>query len=354
MTDNHPYSDDYEQYEERFNPLLTDRKARRKRKPAVNHRAKKDDKQIINEIAETMGIEGGFHTTYQPSKHEAGWLLAALKSFYDQSLITDVLSLVKGGKEASVYRCQAHPSIGEEFLAAKVYRPRMFRSLRNDSMYRQGRHTLTCDGKVAENTDHRIVSAIRKKTTYGIQAAYTSWLMHEYTTLQTLHQLGAAVPQPFAAGENSILMTYCGDDRMAAPTLNTVTLEQDEAKSLFTEVMQNAELMLQNNLIHGDLSAYNILYWEGQITVIDFPQVTNSHANDNAHFILKRDINRVCDYFAKQGVDCDANTLMDDLWLRNVGVTPDERAAERANFLPEPEEDYDDEDYDDGVSSFVT
>ena len=31
------------------------------------------------------------------------------------------------------------PATGLEFLAAKIYRPRMFRSLSNDALYRQGR-----------------------------------------------------------------------------------------------------------------------------------------------------------------------------------------------------------------------
>ena len=63
--------------------------------------------------------------------------------------------------------------------------------------------------------------------------------------------------------------------------------------------------MLQNGMIHGDLSAYNILYWEGEITLIDFPQVTDSRGNTHARDILARDVTRVCEYFADQGVDND-------------------------------------------------
>lgn len=294
--------------------MRTDRKARRKRKPRANHRPKKAVNQVIDEIVDATGVEGEFTTTYHPSKYESGWLLQSLKAFYDQSLITDILALIKGGKEASVYRCKAHPSTGAEFLAAKVYRPRMFRNLRNDKMYRQGRATLTADGKQVKTTDHRIMRAIGKKSSFGVQVAHTSWLMYEHTTLQRLYKLGAAVPQPFAASDNAILMGYCGDEHMAAPTLNTVALESGEVEPLFTEVMRNVELMLQNDLIHGDLSAYNILYWEGEITLIDFPQVTNSRTNSEARFILDRDITRVCDYFSNQGVDCDAATIMNELW----------------------------------------
>ena len=59
---------------------------------------------------------------------------------------------------------------------------------------------------------------------------------------------------------------------MAAPTLNQVSLEPEEAVPLLKEVLRNIELMLQHGLIHGDLSAYNILHWAGEITLMIFPR----------------------------------------------------------------------------------
>jgi RIO kinase 1 len=110
---------------------------------------------------------------------------------------------------------------------------------------------------------------------------------------------------------------------MAAPTLNTVRLERDEAEALFREVLRNIDLMLRHDLVHGDLSAYNILYWAsegspGEITLIDFPQIINLRTNPKARFILERDIQRVCEYFAQQGVECDSTAIMDDFWTRHV------------------------------------
>jgi len=122
-------------------------------------------------------------------------------------LITDILVQVKGGKEASVYRCAAHPSTGHEFLAAKVYRPRMFRNLRNDKMYRQGRAMLDESGKELRPHDKRAMRAIDAKSSYGALLEHTSWLMYEYTTLQQLYKAGVSVPEPIGAGENAILMT---------------------------------------------------------------------------------------------------------------------------------------------------
>ncbi len=306
--------DDFESYEELFDPMQTDRKARRKRKPKAKHKPKKSREEIIEELTDPMALEAGLSTTYQPSRYEEGWLLQSLRTFYDQQLINDVQAVIKGGKEASVYRCQATPITGFEFLAAKVYRPRMFRNLRNDKMYREGRQILTAGGRPVKKNEHRIMRAIGKKTAFGEQVSHNSWLMYEYTTLETLHQAGGAVPQPIAASENAILMSYHGDGHMPAPTLNEIRLDPVEAKRLFQEVWRNIKLMWQHNLIHGDLSAYNILYWEGQITIIDFPQVTDHRTNSNAYFILERDIQRICQYFDQQGVATDPAALMEQLW----------------------------------------
>ncbi len=131
--------------------------------------------QIVTELAEPTGLEAGFVTTYQPARYEAEWLLSSLRMFYDEHLISDVLAQVKGGKEASVYRCTALPVTGATLLAAKVYRPRMFRNLRNDKVYREGRAILTSEGSAVKKTDHRIMRAIGKKT--GVRRAGEAYIL---------------------------------------------------------------------------------------------------------------------------------------------------------------------------------
>jgi RIO kinase 1 len=327
--------DKYESYEALFDPMQNDRQARRKRKPKVKHTPKKAQHEIVAELAETTGLEGGFNPTYQPSRFEEGWLLQSLRDFYNMHYIGDVQARVRGGKEASVYRCQATPTTGMTLLAAKVYRPRMFRNLRNDKAYREGRAILSNDGQALNQSVHgdRLQRAVGKKTAYGQQVEHTSWLMHEFTTLQTLYEAGAAVPRPIAAAENAILMGYIGDESMAAPTMNGVSLEVDEAMKLFVEVLRNIELMLQHGLIHGDLSAYNILYWEGKITLIDFPQVVQTQGNSHAQAIFQRDVERICDYFAEQRVDSDAERIARKLWKRYAEPSRKDKAADLSRLL---------------------
>ncbi len=260
--------------------------------------------------------ETGIEISYKAARHEQGWIIEALRPFFYQGLITDVLRLAKGGKEANVYVCAADPALGAPYLAAKVYRPRRFRNLRNDALYRAGRRPLDIDGHLIK--DSRAVHAMQKGTGFGKELAHTSWLAHEHDALSRLHAAGADVPETFGMADNAILMTYIGDATLPAPTLNHVALAPGEAAGLFERVLHNVDLMLAARAVHGDLSAYNILYWQGAITLIDFPQVVDPFENPAGRAIFERDLARVCDYFAGYGVGADAGALAEALWDKHV------------------------------------
>lgn len=258
--------------------------------------------------------DGSFSPTYQGSRYERIWILSWLGPFYDDKKITDVLRRVKGGKEANVYCCTAHPDTGLELVAAKVYRPRQFRNLRNDSQYRQGRTLLDARGK--EVNDRRALRAIYLGTRKGKDMQHTSWLAYEFDTLVRLHRAGGDVPRPLVMGNNTILMEYVGAVGAAAPSLAEVQIGRREARPLFDRLMHNVELMLSLGRIHGDLSAYNVLYWQGEVKIIDFPQAIEPETNPDARAILGRDVLRLCQYFARYGVKSDPVALSDDLWAR--------------------------------------
>ena len=252
-----------------------------------------------------------FNYTYKPARFEEWWLLESIGDFYEHKLISDVLRRLKGGKEASVYLCRGTEST-DALVTAKVYRPRSLRNLKNDGIYRTGRIDLGEDGKkLFKEAD---VNAIIKRTAYGEELRHASWIAYEFNTLEILHAAGADVPKPYGMEKNAILMEYIGDADLAAPTLNAVTLDRDEARILFDRVICNLDLLLTSNRIHADLSAYNILYWDGDITLIDFPQVVDAEANPSAWVIFLRDVTRICQYFASQGVRTNARKLATDMW----------------------------------------
>lgn len=251
------------------------------------------------------------------TNEEKAYLAEQLSLFFDAKpkIITNVLRRVKGGKEANVYCCAAGPALSGPYVAAKVYRPRLLRNLKNDSQYREGRAVLNANGEPIDlKHDWRLKKAIEQKSRKGLAITQASWIAYEFQTMLKLHQAGADVPQPVRNSEHAILMEYFGEVSRAAPTLNLVGLSAPEARPLFERLIYNIELMLGQDVIHGDLSAYNVLYWEGQLKIIDFPQIVDPRTNPSARQIFFRDVERVCDYFARYGIHSHARRLAHELW----------------------------------------
>lgn len=232
-----------------------------------------------------------------------------LEPFIDRGYITDVLGLVKTGKEASVYFCEGGDEANAQFVAAKVYRGRQYR-FKSDAIYQQSRdREMGISG--------RALRAMKSKgSAFGREVASGSWHAREYETLQLLYEAGGMVPRPIAADGDVILMEYFGDADEAAYMLNRVDLDDEEAPELFKQLMDFFELMLRLDRVHGDLSPHNVLYWEGELKVIDFPQASDPRFNPAARDLLTRDIENICRYFRQHGVEADASRLADDLWFR--------------------------------------
>lgn len=245
--------------------------------------------------------------SFEATKFEESWSRQALETFYEEGWIESVLYRVKGGKEATVYCCRADPATGYDLLAAKIYRHRQMRSMKNYASYCEGRQV---------SRDSRQLRAIHKNSRYGKQTMDTAWIRSEYGFMRTLHDAGADVPEPVAHGPHSMLMDYVGNTESAAPTLHDIRIDRGEARGLFDRVIENVTTFLAYDLVHGDLSAYNILYWEGAVTVIDFPQAVSPPENGNAFPFLVRDIERVCQYFERFGVTSRYFDIAEDLWSR--------------------------------------
>ncbi len=240
-----------------------------------------------------------------------------LGPFYDRRLIADVLRKVKGGKEANVYCCRGGGAAQGDLVAAKVYRPRQFRNLRNDALYRQGREVLGARGQAVR--DRRALVAIKAGTRKGKEIEHVSWLAHEYVSLQVLYAAGVKVPEPIAFANNTVLMEYFGDLKHPAPTLQGVTLARADAQRLFDALMADVETMLSHGRVHADLSAFNVLYWQGDYRIIDFPQSVDPLAHPAAFPLFERDLVRLCQYFRRHGILADGAALARWMWERHIG-----------------------------------
>lgn len=231
---------------------------------------------------------------------------SSLDSFLADGHITEVLRLIKGGKEGTVFCCRGGPLAGAELVAAKIYHPLERRAFRNDAVYQ--------DGRLRGPKVRRERLALSKKSGFGRRVQFGVWVTSEFENLQMLHEAGADVPYPIARGESVVLMEYIGDAENAAPPLAIVELSRADARALFERIVRNVALWLERDRIHADLSPYNILYWRGAITVIDFPQAIDARFNPSARALLERDLANVCRYFARFGVEADPERIARRMW----------------------------------------
>jgi RIO kinase 1 len=221
-------------------------------------------------------------------KQAGGFDDSGLQRLFEQGLITELLGELKSGKEATVYLARGPQGLA----AAKLYRDAAVRSFKNDSIYRDGRFI----------GDARLKKAIEQRSKTGMSAQQALWIMHEYLQLWTLHDAGISAPKPLvgpgaddcAKAGRVVLMEFIGDDEGAAPRLSDVRLSPTEAEDAFEQSVGLLTQLLKLGKIHGDFSAYNLLWWQGRVIVIDVPQTVEVAENPNAAALLERDVVSLC------------------------------------------------------------
>ena len=230
----------------------------------------------------------------------------AIAPLIDDELIDEILFPVKSGKEATLFCARGGRRATSELVAVKVYKPQQFRSFRNDSVYQEGRVIL----------DSRARRAAAKRTRFGREVQSTLWTNREFETLRVLARAGSNVPRPLGQSSGAIAMEWIGDADAPAPQLKEIRLSPAEAVPLFEQLMADVETWLACNVVHGDLSAYNILFDGQRLVAIDFPQACDPRTNGSAPRLLARDLDNVCRYFARFGVEADGGAIADELWQR--------------------------------------
>jgi RIO kinase 1 len=215
-----------------------------------------------------------------------------LDEFGGLGLVTDVLGVIGDGKEATVYACAGAESSGRAYLAAKVYRAQKFRAFRGGQTYAGKRTPM----------NGRTRRAIASRSDKGREFEQQEWIAWEWQTLSRLHRVGASVPEPIAKSPIAILMELIGDERQGAPKLVHVELSTAQARSAFDSLLRDIEEFLDLHLVHGDLSAYNVLWHDDRPRIIDVPQAIDLHGRPDGFAYFDRDVSNLERYFARYGL----------------------------------------------------
>lgn len=178
------------------------------------------------------------------------------------------------GKESNVFLAKK----GKQTLIVKIYRlqnrdfKRMFNYIKKDPRY-----------TFLKNKSRDIVLA---------------WTQREYRNLLLAQKAKINSPKPLAIKNNIIIEEMIGDQR-PAPQLKDQPPKNP--KRFLRQLLVQLERLYQGSLIHGDLSAFNILNHQEKPYLIDFSQATLTRT-PNSEELLQRDLKNILQFFQKLGI----------------------------------------------------
>ena len=148
-----------------------------------------------------------------------------------------------------------------------------------------------------------------------------TWASREYRNLKTGYEAGCRCPRPIALQKNVLAMECITRAKLPAPRLIDVGCE--DPGSVLDSVVQSYQALFQKGgLVHGDLSAYNILMGDNGPTLIDFSQGIVKES-PRAVNLLFRDIGTLLGYFQKLGLKADVQEIAERI-TSVKGIAPDE------------------------------
>ncbi|MDF1556655.1 MAG: serine protein kinase RIO [ANME-2 cluster archaeon] len=221
--------------------------------------------------------------------------LMALYKLSSNGYLDALGGTISTGKEANVFHALKKQEDEEQELAIKIYRisnsnfKAMQEYLIGDVRFRNIRHT--------------------KKD------IVLAWTRKEYRNLSRAIECGLHVPKPIITERNILIMEFMGDDNISYPQLREFALTREQAADICNAVEDfMLRLYRDAELVHGDLSEYNILLEPESMTpvFIDMGQsVTLDHLN--ARDFLLRDVTNIANFFAKYGVKMDVDKSLEKI-----------------------------------------
>jgi RIO kinase 1 len=218
--------------------------------------------------------------------------LMVIYQFLNSGVLYEVHGVVNAGKEARVYLGKTKE--GKD-LAVKIYLTASAEFKKGMLKYIEG--------------DYRF-KGVKRDT----RSLIFTWAQKEFRNLEQAYRAKVRVPKPVAVKNNVLVMEFIGKDGVNAPSLKEQAPSDPEKvyEILLTYVER---LYRKAELVHGDLSEYNIMMWKGKPVIFDIAQaVPTSHPM--AEFFLRRDLANLNRFFSRLGVKV---LPVDEAYKRVVG-----------------------------------
>lgn len=214
---------------------------------------------------------------------------STLKTLYhlaNKGYIEALGGVISTGKEANVYHARGR----DREVAIKIYRIAA-------SNFRAMQSYIIGDPRF-------------KNVKHDKRSIVFTWTKKELRNLKKAHAAGVRVPEPFVSRNNVLLMEFIGNNEIPVQQLRVVPLTPDQAQDAFDTTIDYIGKLYRENLVHADLSEFNILLKDSEVVFIDMGQsVTLDHPN--AMKFLMRDIHNVIRFFKSRGVMADEDQIVD-------------------------------------------
>jgi len=203
--------------------------------------------------------------------------LLAVSRLINQGKIDAVDFPIATGKEGGVFRATA----GDEFRAVKIYR-------------------------IGNSTFHNLpayaVEELRRETSVrNFAGLIFAWTRREHSILGRLADAGVRAPHPYGHLRNCLVMEFVGNAHGAAPRLRDAVL--DDPANIYEQLVRQVGRMVRSaKLVHGDLSPYNTLLFEGEVVLIDVAQAVAAD-HPAARALLERDLGHYARFLSRAGFE---------------------------------------------------
>lgn len=139
-----------------------------------------------------------------------------------------------------------------------------------------------------------------KSTRTDTRSLVNLWALKEFRNLQQAEQAGVRVPSPLKVEGNVLLMEFIGRNGIPAPLLRETPLKHPAA--VYDRIAGAVRRLYRKaQLIHGDLSEYNIMLVNLRPVIFDLAQAVPPE-HPMARTFLERDLVRLNTYFSRIGV----------------------------------------------------
>jgi RIO kinase 1 len=197
--------------------------------------------------------------------------LLTLYHMFNKGILQEINGVISTGKEANVY-WGVQPDGSD--AAIKIYRIATF-NFKRITMYLEG--------------DPRFARIPRSRT-----GLITAWASKEYKNLIRAEAAGVRVPHPIHVQRNILVMEFIGEDGLPAPIMHKQEPEKPEPTRK-TILQAISTLYHEANLVHADLSEYNIMLWKGPVLIDISQAVVLDHPHSEMFF--ERDVRNILAYF---------------------------------------------------------